>query len=124
MGRMTTGRTVRLTASVLCWAIWLLVAAGCGTPVSVERLDDVAAHRQLTANPLTAGELSPSARNILRRWALSDRYDSDPEGAIAALHAIVAQGGGTKDDVITLAEMAFLHGEKSQKRPYFLAAVV
>jgi pimeloyl-ACP methyl ester carboxylesterase len=124
MGRMTTGRTVRLTASVLCWAIWLLVAAGCGTPVSVERLDDVAAHRQLTANPLTAGELSPSARNILRRWALSDRYDSDPEGAIAALQAIVAQGGGTKDDVITLAEMAFLHGEKSQKRPYFLAAVV
>jgi pimeloyl-ACP methyl ester carboxylesterase len=124
MGRMTTRGLVRQTASLLCLTIWLLLAAGCGTPVSVERLDDVAAHRQLTANPLTAGELSPSARNILRRWALSERYDSDPEGAIAALHAIVVQGEGSDDEVITLAEMAFLYAEKSQKRPYFLAAVV
>jgi len=124
MGRMTTRPSGVPTASVLCWTIWLLLAAGCGTPVSVERLDDVAAHRQLTANALTESELSTSARNVLRRWALSERYDSDPEGAIAALHAIVAQRGGGDDEVITLAEMAFLYAEKSQKRPYFIAAIV
>jgi pimeloyl-ACP methyl ester carboxylesterase len=104
--------------------VWLLLAAGCGTPVSVERLDDVTAHRQLTANVLTASELSTSARNIVRRWALSERYDADPQGAITALHAIVVQGNGGADEVITLAEMAFLYGEKSQQRPYFLAATV
>jgi pimeloyl-ACP methyl ester carboxylesterase len=124
MGGRTTRSTAWHIASVLCCAVWLVLAAGCGTPVSVERLDDVAAHRQLTANALTAGELSTSARNILRRWALSERYDADPEGALAALHAIVVQGKGGADEVITLAEMAFLYAEKSQQRRYFVAATV
>ena len=61
----------------------LLVTAGCQTPVGVERLDTVTAQRQLTANALTTDELSPSARNVLRRWVLSERYDDDPAGAIA-----------------------------------------
>jgi pimeloyl-ACP methyl ester carboxylesterase len=122
--RLATWRVTRHILTGLCCAAWILLTAGCGTPVSLERLDDVAAHRQLTANALTVGELSTSARNILRQRALSERYDSDPEGAIAALHAIVAEGGGGENEVITLAEMAFLYGEKSQQRPYFLAATV
>ena len=124
MARLATRHTARNIASVLGFVVSLFLIAGCGTPVSIERLDDVAAHRRLTANALTAGELSTASRNTLRRRALSERYDSDPEGTIAALHAIVAEGGGSDDDVMALAEMAFLYGEKSQKRPYFLAAMV
>jgi pimeloyl-ACP methyl ester carboxylesterase len=104
--------------------IWLLLTAGCETPVGVERLDPDTAQRQQTANVLTTDELSLPARNVLRRWVLSERYDNDPAGAIAALHEIVAYGRGDKDDVITLAEMAYLYGEKTRRRPYFLAAAI
>jgi hypothetical protein len=55
----------------LCCLNWLLLTAGCQTPVGVERVDVGTAQRQLTANALTADELSPSARNVLRRWVLS-----------------------------------------------------
>jgi pimeloyl-ACP methyl ester carboxylesterase len=108
----------------LCCLNWLLLTAGCQTPVGVERVDVGTAQRQLTANALTADELSPSARNVLRRWVLSERYDDDPAGAIAALHGIIADGRGDEDEVITLAEMVYLYAEKTRQRPYFLAAAI
>jgi pimeloyl-ACP methyl ester carboxylesterase len=114
----------RQIASGLCCAVWLLLAAGCATPVSVERVDAETVHRELTASAITTEELSPSARNVLRRWVLSERYDGDPEGAIAALQSIAVDGRGGTDEVVTLAEMAFLYAEKSHKRPYFLAAAI
>ncbi|MFL5267282.1 MAG: esterase/lipase family protein [Stellaceae bacterium] len=111
-------------SSALCCIIWLFVAAGCETPIGVERLDASTAQRRLTANVLTTDELSPQARNVLRRWVLSERYDDDPAGAIAALHTIATDGRGNEGEVITLAEMAYLYGEKTQQRPYFLAAAI
>jgi hypothetical protein len=108
----------------LCCIILLLLTTGCETPVGVERLDAGIANRQLTANVLTADELSPPARNVLRRWVLSERFDSDPAGAIAALHGIVADGRADEDEAITLAEMAYLYGEKTHQRPYYLAAAI
>jgi pimeloyl-ACP methyl ester carboxylesterase len=107
-----------------CWIFLLLSTAGCETPVGVERLEAGAANRQLTANVLTTDELSPSAQNVLRRCVLSERYDSDPAGAIAALHGIVTDGRGEEDEVITLAEMAYQYGEKTHQRPYYLAAAI
>ena len=59
--------SARQIASALSCMIWLLLTAGCQTPVGVERVDAVTAQRQLTGNALTADELSPSARNVLRR---------------------------------------------------------
>jgi len=104
--------------------IWLLLASGCETPVGVERVDASIAQHQLTANALTANELSTSARNVLRRWVLSERYDDDPAGAIAALHTIAINGRGDQDDLITLAEMSYLYAEKTHQRPYYLGAAV
>jgi pimeloyl-ACP methyl ester carboxylesterase len=104
--------------------ICLLLTAGCATPVGVERVDASTAQHQLTTNALTADELSPSARNVLRRWVLSDRYDEDPADAIAALHTIITDGHGDEDEVITLAEMAYLYAEKTHQRPYFLATAI
>src|SRR5215475_10782738 len=111
---------VRHIGSVLCCIIVLLLSAGCETPVGVERLDSSTVQRRLTASVLTTDELSPQARNVLRRWVLSERYDDDPAGAIAALHTIATDGRGNEGEVITLAEMAYLHGEKTQQRQYFL----
>jgi pimeloyl-ACP methyl ester carboxylesterase len=110
--------------SAMCCVIWLLLTAGCATPVGVERVDASTAQHELTANALTADELSPSARNVLRRWVLSERYDDDPAGAIAALHTIATDGRGDQEEVITLAEMAYLYAEKTHQRPYFLAAAI
>ena len=121
---MTKRMPARHIGSVLCCIIALLFAAGCETPVGIERLDASTAQRRLTANVLTTDELSPEARNVLRRWVLSERYDDDPAGAIAALHAITTDGRGGEDEVITLAEMAYLYGEKTQQLPYFLAAAI
>jgi pimeloyl-ACP methyl ester carboxylesterase len=120
---MTKCSPSRRMLFALCW-ISLLLIAGCETPVGVERLDAGAANRQLTANVLTTDELSPSARNVLRRWVLSERFDDDPAGAIAALHGIATDGRGGEDEVITLAEMAYLYGEKTHQRPYYLAAAI
>ena len=72
---MTKSSPVRHIGSAFCCLIWLLFAAGCETPVGVERLDASTAQRRLTANVLTADELSPQARNILRRWVLAELYD-------------------------------------------------
>ena len=91
----------RQIAFSLCCAVWFLLAAGCATPVSVERVGARTIQGELTANALTADELSPSARNVLRRWVLSERYDSDPEGAIAALHIIAIDGRGGTDELVT-----------------------
>jgi pimeloyl-ACP methyl ester carboxylesterase len=122
--RFTTRLPAGRVASFLACTVWLLLAAGCATPVSVERVDAETVHRELTVSAITADELSPSARNVLRRWVLSERYDSDPEGAIAALHNIAVGGRGDAGDLVTLAEMNFLYAEKSRKRPYFLAAAI
>src|SRR6516225_1663742 len=121
---MTKRSPPRRMPFALCWLVLLLLTAGCETPVGVERLDAGAANRQLTANVLTADELSPSAQNVLRRWILSERYNSDPAGAIAALHGIATDGRGDEDEVITLAEMAYQYGEKNHQRPYYLAAAI
>jgi hypothetical protein len=121
---MTNCSPARHIASALWCVIWLLLTAGCETPVGVERLDASTAQHQLTANVLSTDELSPQARNVLRRWVLSERYDDDPAAAIAALHGITADGRGDEDEVITLAEMAYLYGEKTKQRPYFLAAAI
>jgi pimeloyl-ACP methyl ester carboxylesterase len=121
---MTKCSHTRHLAIALWCMLCLLFTAGCETPVGVERLDTATAQRLLTANALTTDELSPSARNVLRRWVLSERYDDDPAGAIAALHAIATDGRGDEDEVITLAEMSYLYAEKTRQRPYFLGAAV
>src|SRR5262249_51788079 len=124
MARLKTRLPGRDIAPGLCCVVWLFLAAGRETPVSVERVDAVTVHRELAANALTADELSLSARNVLRRWVLSERYDSDPEGTIAALHTIAVGGRGGADEIATLAEIAFLYAQKTQKRPYFLATAI
>lgn len=114
----------RRVACALFCVIGLFFLGGCGTPVSVERVDAGAAYRDLNVNALGSDALSQATRNVLRRWVLSERYDSDPEGAILALHAIVVDGRGDEDELISLSEMAFLHAENARNRSYYLAAAV
>jgi len=101
-----------------------LLLATCAVPVTVERVDPRTVHRELTANVLTVGEESGASRNVLYRWDLTERFESDPEGALAQLHAAVAGGRAGRDELFALAELSFLHAEQTEKREYYLAAAV
>ena len=101
-----------------------LLLATCAVPVTVERVDPRTVHRELTANVLTVGEESGASRNVLYRWDLTERFESDPEGALAQLHDAVTSGRAGRDELFTLAELSFLHAEQTGKQEYYLAAAV
>ena len=73
---------------------------------------------------LTVGEESGASRNVLYRWDLTERFESDPEGALAQLHAAVTGGRAGRDELFTLAELSFMHAEQTGKQEYYLAAAV
>src|SRR4029434_9883997 len=98
--------------------------AACAAPVTVERVDPRTVHRELTANVLTVGEESGASRIVLDRWDLSERFESDPEGALKQLHTALVGGNAGRDELFALAELSFLHAEQTGKREYYLAAAV
>jgi pimeloyl-ACP methyl ester carboxylesterase len=101
-----------------------LLLAACGVPVTVERVDPRTVHRELTANVLTVGEKSGASRIVLDRWDLTERFESDPEGTLAQLHAAVTGGHAGRDELFALAELSFLHAEQTGKQEHYLAAAV
>ena len=101
-----------------------LFLATCGPPVTVARVDPRTVHRDLTANVLTVGEESGASRIVLDRWDLMERFESDPQGALAQLHAAVVDGRAGRDEIFALAELSFLYAEQTGKREYYLAAAV
>jgi pimeloyl-ACP methyl ester carboxylesterase len=102
-----------------CFAI-----AGCSTPVGVARVDPQVIYQQRTRNVLFDGSLSESSRIVLSRWDLTKRFAADPEGALAALQAKIADGTAGSDEIFALAELSFQHGEETGKRTYYFAASV
>jgi hypothetical protein len=109
-----------LAAVLLC----CLAIAGCSTPVGVERVDPQVIYQEQTSNVLAGGDLSQSTRIVLTRWDLNERFATDPEGALAALHAHVVDGTAGSDAIFALAELSFRNAERTGKRPYYLAATV
>src|SRR5262247_2260597 len=101
-----------------------LFLATCGPPVTVQRVDPRTVHRDLTANVLTVGAESGASRIVLDRWNLTERFESDPEGALAQLHAAVTGDRAGRDELFALAELSFLHAEQTGKQDYYLAAAV
>jgi pimeloyl-ACP methyl ester carboxylesterase len=98
--------------------------AACAAPVTVERVDPRTVHRELTGNVLTVGEESGASRIVLDRWDLTERFESDPEGALAQLHRAVTDQRAGRDELFALAELSFLHAEQTGKQEYYLAAAV
>jgi pimeloyl-ACP methyl ester carboxylesterase len=101
-----------------------VLLATCAAPVTVERADPRTVHRELTANVLTVGEESGASRIVLERWDLTERFESDPEGALAQLHAAVTDERAGRDELFALAELSFLYAEQTGKQEYYLAAAV
>jgi hypothetical protein len=68
-------------------AIIAVLASACATPVGVSRLDEQAAHRELSANVLSTGRPSAYSTQILERTALSERFKNDPEPVLVELNS-------------------------------------
>ncbi len=68
-------------------ALVALLALACATPVGVTRVDDQTAHRALTGNVLSEGELSTFSKTQLLRLGLWETYEDAPDAALDALRA-------------------------------------
>jgi pimeloyl-ACP methyl ester carboxylesterase len=103
------------------FAIVVLFASGCATPVGVSRLNEQAAHRELNANVLSTGELSAYSTQILERAALSQRFQYEPQVVIAELNSGLGKPD-ERDRLFALSELSFAYAQNSGDRPYYLAS--
>jgi hypothetical protein len=99
----------------------VLFASGCATPVGVRRLDEQAAHRELSADVLSTGRPSAYSTQILERTALSERFKSDPEPVLAELNSGLGKTD-ERDRLFALSELSFVHAENSGNQSYYLAS--
>jgi pimeloyl-ACP methyl ester carboxylesterase len=99
----------------------VLLATACATPVGVTRVSTHAVQRLLTASALSTGEPSEWSKQVLRRTDLLERFESDPAAALAELRTRLQQRT-TADRLFALAELSFLHAERSGSQPHYLAS--
>jgi len=100
-----------------------LLAASCAAPVGVTRVDTQTSYRLLTSSAVASGQPSENAQRILRRYLLLDAFEKNPAEALSTLHRAFVRDGG-EDRLVALAELSFLHAEKSKERSHYLAAAV
>ncbi len=113
------GRVVGLAAA----ALLALLVGGCATPIGVRRVSEQAVYRQLTASAVSVGEPSAASEQFLQRLALSDAYRTHPAWTLAQLRS----GLGAPDEhdrLFVLAELSFLHAQRSNDQSYHLAAAL
>ena len=117
------GRFVKWSTMASLVAGLALIASGCVTPIGVDYVDRSVAYHSLTANVLsTANPSSFSARELVN-LNLYLRFEEDPVGALAEMHAGLA-ATGDEDRIFALAELSFFYANNSGDRSYYLAAAV
>src|SRR5262249_4825819 len=124
-GRWTDERDPALTAfrrGALLVGLALLGAA-CATPVGVTPIDTQTAYRLITSSAVASGQPTEASQRLLRRYGLLEVFEKRPAEALASLHGAFALSGG-QDWLEPLAELSFLHAERSGDRSYYLAAAV
>jgi hypothetical protein len=116
-----------LLARWLTLASWLgvfaLMASGCATPIGVDYVDRSVAYHSLTANVLSDEKPSSFSARELVNLDLYQRFEEDPVGALAEMHAGLA-ATGDEDRIFALAELSFFYANNSGDRAYYLAAAV
>ena len=73
---------------------------------------------------LSVGTPSIPTQNVLHEQNLAERFDEEPEAALADLHAAVVSGRRGVSALFALSELSFFHAERTHKRAYYLAAAV
>jgi hypothetical protein len=103
--------------------VLLLLAGGCATPIGVQYVDHRIAYQSLTANVLSTEQPSSFSARELMNLNLYQRFEDDPEKALAEMHAGLLPTGD-EDRIFALAELSFAYAESSHNRSYYLAAAV
>ncbi|HME62384.1 MAG TPA: alpha/beta fold hydrolase [Candidatus Binatia bacterium] len=98
-------------------------AAGCATPIGVNYVDQRIAYQSLTANILSAERPSSFSARELMNLNLYQRFEDEPDKALAEMHAGLAPEGD-EDRLFALVELSFAHAEETGDKSYYLAAVV
>jgi hypothetical protein len=112
--------------SILYWyalALLLCLATGCATPIGVRYVEPRIAYQSLTANILSAERPSSFSARELMNANLYQRFEDEPEKALADMHAGLAPKGD-EDRLFALTELSFAHAEASGDKSYYLAAAV
>ncbi|MCK9620338.1 MAG: lysophospholipase [Methylobacter sp.] len=100
-----------------------LIVSGCANPVGVKNVDIQTGYRLQTESVLSVGQPSDASQKVLRRNGLLDRFEAEPSRVLAELHAAL-KPTGDDDRLFALAELSFLHAERTGDRAYFLASAV
>jgi pimeloyl-ACP methyl ester carboxylesterase len=101
----------------------VLIAWGCATPIGVNYVDRSVAYHSLTGNVLSTERPSSFSARELVNLNLYQRFEEDPVGALAEMHAGLA-ATGDEDRIFALAELSFFYANTSGDRSYYLAAAV
>jgi pimeloyl-ACP methyl ester carboxylesterase len=100
----------------------LVLASACATPIGVNRVEHTVVYRDITRSVLSGSEPSLFTEQYLRRLGLEARFENEPAAVIAVLHG--AGADLPPDTLFVLAELSFLHAERTRERPYYLATAV
>ena len=99
-----------------------LIFIGCSTPISVKPVDIQTAYDLRSQSALSAGKPSEASKMLLRRHGLLDRFETEPDLVLAELHANLRPDD--EDRLFVLAELSFLHAQRTDDRAYYLASAV
>ncbi|MFN2377156.1 MAG: esterase/lipase family protein [Candidatus Binatia bacterium] len=112
--------TVGTIAAMAC----MVTLAGCATsPIGVRRMDPDAVSRALTANALTENQPSIDTTNVLHRRGLYLKFQKHPAWTLAELHRL-ALLEDDDDTWFALAELSFLHADRTGDRKYSVMAAI
>jgi len=100
-----------------------LLGTACGPPVSVRRVSARQVGIELARSALNSNQPSVWSANVLYRWGLTERFEREPEASLVALRTHL-DGWAANSTLFALAELSFLHAERSRRREHYLAAVV
>ena len=95
---------------------------GCSTPISVKPVDIQTAYDLRSQSALSAGKPSEASKMLLRRHGLLDRFETEPDVVLAELHAKLKPDD--EDRLFVLAELSFLHAQRTGDRAYYLASAL
>jgi pimeloyl-ACP methyl ester carboxylesterase len=108
---------------VLLTLAFALIAPGCATPIGVRYVEPRVAYHSLTANVLSAERPSSFSARELMNLNLYERFNEDPEKALAEMHSGLA-AKGDEDRVFALAELSFVYANDSGERSHYLASAI
>ncbi|MEZ4331685.1 MAG: alpha/beta hydrolase [Myxococcota bacterium] len=111
---------------VLCLGLGVVVGLGlaCSTPVGVRTANPRQIHRYLTRSALTTEKPSDFSEIELRRYDLVDSFAGQPRVTLANLHAAARAENFPNETLFALAELSFLHAEKTHEQGDYAAAMV